>query len=370
VYGRLGLTDTTIAAPLYECFRLDALRRADVYNLHNQHGAFWNFWTVPVLARRAPVVLTLHDEWLITGDCAYSYECDRWRRNCGACPQAGEPDPADRVCIGGGDATWLNLKLKRAMFRFVDPDRLVLVSPSRWLAKRALEAPHLRRIRSVVIPNGVDLETFHPSAGKLERQKRGLSETDFLVLAFGANLFDRRKNLRLVLDAVRCAEWPADARLLLVGRTTPDFERSVGDDPRVLTIGYVGDRAELASLLAMADLVTVSSRAENLPYAALEAQACGTPVLGSRVGGIPETLWDGDSGWLFEPDSSPAELAAKVASIRAIPRERMLAIRARARALAEERFGLERFVDSYRSLFAELAETARSRVSISAETMG
>ncbi len=354
VHGRLGLTDTTIVAPLYACSRLEALRFADVYNLHNQHGAFWNFWTVPILARRAPVVLTLHDEWLLTGDCAYSYACERWRRNCGACPQATEPNATDRVCIGGGDATWLNLKLKRAMFRCVDPARLVLVSPSSWLARQAAQTPHLRGLRTLVIPNGVDLEVFRPSAAEGERERRGFSSEEFLVLIVGANLFDRRKNLRLVLEAAQSTEWPPDARLLLVGRTTPELERTLAGQPRVSSVGFVEDRAELARLLAIADLVVVPSRAENLPYTALEAQACGTPVLGARVGGIPETFEAGASGWLFDPDRPSAELASQVRQIRAASPARRKEARVRARAFAEERFGLERFEASYRALFEEL----------------
>lgn len=355
VYGRFGLTDTTIMAPLYACIRLDPLRRADVYNLHNQHGAFWNFWTVPILARRSPVVLTLHDEWLLTGDCAYSYSCERWRSSCGACPQAGAVDPVDRVCIGGGDATWLNLKLKRAMFRCVDPARLVLVSPSRWLALRASESPHLRRFRTVVIPNGVDLDVFRPRESEGERHRLGVSRDEFLVLVVGANLFDRRKNLQLVLDATRSPDWPSDARLLVAGRTTPELERAIAGQPKVSSVGFVADRGELARLLAMVDLVVVPSRAENLPYTAVEAQACGTPVLGSRSGGIPETIEDGASGWLFDPDCSPAELAVRVAEIRALSPEQLRAVRKRARAFAEAHHGLDRFVSSYRMLFQELA---------------
>lgn len=360
LYGRFGLTDTTIAAPIYECFRLEALRDVDVYNLHNMHGAFWNFWTIPILARRAPVVLTLHDEWLLTGDCAYSYACERWRQRCGSCPQASEPEPADRVCIGGADATGLNLALKRAMFRCVDSERLVLVSPTRWLAKRAEESPHLRKFRKVVIPNGVDLDVFRPGASEGERERMGFATDEFLVLVFGANLFDRRKNLSLVLQAARSESWPSDARLLLAGRTTPELDKILVEAPRVTSVGYVADRSALARLLATVDLVVVPSRAENLPYTALEAQACGTPVLGARVGGIPETLEDGRSGWLFDADAPPQELAARVAAIRSLSPEVRRAMRESAHALARARFGKDRFVDAYRSLFEDLARTGKT----------
>jgi len=355
-YGWLGLTDTTIAAPLYECFRMPELREADVYNIHNMHGAYWNFWTVPLLARRAPVVLTLHDEWLLTGDCAYTYSCERWRDHCGRCPQAREPESDDRVCIGGRDATWLNLKLKRAMFRCAPGRSVVLVSPSRWLADRAGEAPHLARFERRVVPNGVDLEVFRPRESAPARREAGLPPDAFLVLTFAANLFDRRKDLHRLLAATRSTRWPADARLVVAGRATPELERELAGDPRIVVRDYVSGREDLARLLAAVDLVVVPSRAENLPYAALEAQACGTPVLGARVGGIPETLEDGASGWLFDPACESEALAETIAAIRALPPDRREAARARARANATRRFGHVRFVEAYRELFAELAE--------------
>jgi glycosyltransferase involved in cell wall biosynthesis len=79
-------------------------------------------------------------------------------------------------------------------------------------------------------------------------------------------------------------------------------------------------------------------------------------VLGARVGGIPETLEDGVSGWLFEPGCEPDALAEAIAAIRALPLERREAARARARADAARRFGHLRFVEAYREIFAELAE--------------
>ena len=84
--NRVGLTDTTLFTPL-RMLTSTAFRCADVVNIHNMHGKYWNFWTLPLEATRKPVVLTLHDEWFLTGDCAYTYRCERWLDHCGSCPQ-------------------------------------------------------------------------------------------------------------------------------------------------------------------------------------------------------------------------------------------------------------------------------------------
>ncbi len=337
VYGRLGLTDTTIVAPIVASLRDPFLRSSEVVNVHNMHGSYWNFWTIPILARRSKVVITLHDEWLMTGDCAYTYSCERWKQSCGDCPQAREPVPEDRVCIGGGDLTWLNLKLKRAMFRLVPSDRLELVTPSRWLLDRIAKVPHLARFPRRVIPNGVALDTYRPLDRQSARASLDLPREGFLVLCLAANLYDRRKNLGLVLEALRSPSWPARAKLVIAGRTTEALEAELGEDPRCILLGYLEDRERVALVTSACDLMVVSSRADNLPYTALEAQACGTPVLGARVGGILETFRDGETGWSFELNESGDSLARKIAQIASRPEEIRAQIGAAARRHAEKR---------------------------------
>lgn len=353
---RLGWTDTTVLAPLYGCWTIPALRHADVYNVHNMHGSFWNFWTLPLLARRAPVVLTLHDEWLLTGDCAYTYDCERWRRRCGACPQARLPDPADRVCIGGRDATRFNLFLKRSMARFLPPQRVVVTAPSRWLVERAQESVHLGRFPCRVLPNGVDLDIFRPRLRREARAALGLSLDAFLVLLPAANLFDRRKNATLALDALRTSAWPNDAELVLVGRHDAAMAERLAGLPNCRSVGYVDSPERMARIFNAVDLTLVPSLADNLPYTALEAQASGCPVLGTRVGGMGEAIDDGRTGWLVDPGVSPEELAECVRRIRRMDPEARERVREAARSHAQAHFGLESFVARYRELFDDLVQ--------------
>ena len=362
VYGRLGLTDTTIAAPIYGCWTLPGLRKAEVYNLHNMHGAYWNFWTLPILARRAPLVLTLHDEWLLTGDCAYTYDCERWLERCGRCPQALESDPVNRVCIGGGrDATRVNLWLKRAAFGRLDPAHLTLVAPSRWLADRASRAPHLARFSFRVIHNGVDLQLFSPGNVQASRERFGLPKQRFLVLSLAANQFDRRKNLQTVLDALYSPGWPRDAALVVAGRLDPESRTRLEGSERCYLTGYLDGPGPVSELMGACDLTVVPSRADNLPYAALEAQACGCPVLAAKAGGTPETIEDGVTGWLFDPAQGGDALAQRIAAISRSDPHRLRDVRGQARKRSLQLFGLERFASSYRRLFEEGLESWRRR---------
>src|SRR5262249_22980899 len=96
----LGLTEIILPTPLLGCLLWPFLRDADVVNVHNMHGRFWNLLTLLPLAMSHPMILTLHDEYLMTGDCCYAYDCERWKHSCGRCPQARLEMQA-RYAIGG-----------------------------------------------------------------------------------------------------------------------------------------------------------------------------------------------------------------------------------------------------------------------------
>ncbi len=114
---------------------------------------------------------------------------------------------------------------------------------------------------------------------------------------------------------------------------------------------------EVADRLRAAELYVHPSRADTFPSGVLEALSCGTPVVASRVGGIPEQVSD-KTGVLVEPGDAAA-LAAAIESLLADParRERMSAA---AVADARARFSLDRQVDAYLALYEELA-AARHR---------
>src|SRR5262245_2279479 len=132
IHRLFGLTDTLLVTSLWHALRHPAFTRADVVHIHVLHGSYFNVWALPVLARRRPLVITLHDMWLLTGDCIYSYGCERFTTTCGACPVMQLPRK-QRGAIGGRDLTRLNLSIKRQALAQIPHDRLCVVSPSRWL---------------------------------------------------------------------------------------------------------------------------------------------------------------------------------------------------------------------------------------------
>ncbi len=66
-----------------------APRRPQIVHAHNLHGNYFDLRALPALCQAAPLVLTLHDAWLLAGHCAHSMGCERWRTGCGNCPDLG-----------------------------------------------------------------------------------------------------------------------------------------------------------------------------------------------------------------------------------------------------------------------------------------
>jgi glycosyltransferase involved in cell wall biosynthesis len=346
-----ALRDPGVALDLLrgrEDFRFPASRRVlglaparpDVLHLHNLHGAYFDLRALPELSAGTPTVLTLHDEWTYTGHCAYTLDSERWLTGCGRCPHL-DVYPALRV-----DGTAANWRRKNDLWA---RSKVHVVCPSTWLlgrARRSILAPAALSER--VIPNGVDLGVFSPGERAEARQRLGVPPAAE-VLVFTAQA--TRSNPYKDFATLR-------AGLARLGR--PIIAFALGEEAPPEQIGRVElrsavvDREGVASHLRAADLYVHATRADNHPLAVLEALACGTPVVASRVGGIPEQLRT-ETGVLVEPDD-PDALARAIAELLA-DAERRSRMGEAAAADARARFSLERQADAYVELYAGLAES-------------
>jgi glycosyltransferase involved in cell wall biosynthesis len=263
---------------------LDLLpERVDVLHCHNLHGGYFDLRALAWLSGQVPLVLTLEDAWLFSGHCAHSFNCDRWQTGCGQCPDL-TIGPAIRR-----DATAYNWQRKRAIY---GRSRVYVATPSQWLMRRAEQsilAPAITEGR--VIPHGVDLSIFCPADKPSVRAMLGLPSEAKIIL-FTAN--GVRRNIWKDYETMRAAIALAAERLhrqnllfLALGDNSP-AERIGRVEVRF--VPYQTDSRVVARYCQAADVYVHAAKAEAWGLAITEALACGTPVVATAVGGIPEQV--------------------------------------------------------------------------------
>ena len=323
----------------------------DIIHCHNLHGGYFDLRALPWLSRQAPVVLTLHDAWLLSGHCAHSFDCERWRTGCGECPDLTIPPAIAR------DATAENRERKRRIFA---ESRLYVSAPSRWLLDKAtasILAPAIVEAR--VIPNGVDLSIFHPVEQAEARAELGLPH-DARVLLFTAHGIRENvwKDYRLLRAAVAIvAERLRDRRVLFLALGEEAPEEMMGK-AIIRFIPFQRDATLVARYYQAADAYLHAARVENFPNTVLEALACGAPTVATAVGGIPEQIEHEVNGLLTPPGDADAFAAAVIRVLTDANLRRALSERAHAHA---DRFGLQQQVDAYLDWYRAIRPGAPAR---------
>jgi glycosyltransferase involved in cell wall biosynthesis len=121
-----------------------------------------------------------------------------------------------------------------------------------------------------------------------------------------------------------------------------------------MCVDFVSDEASMSLLYNTADLFVIPSIEDNLPNTALEAQACGVPIVGFRVGGLPEIVRDGQTGVLVTPSDAHA-LRFAVAALMGNSEQRSAMSKA-SRIRAETEFRLDLQARRYVELYAEMPQ--------------
>lgn len=206
-----------------------------------------------------------------------------------------------------------------------------------------------------VIYNGVKPEPgLTPDERAVARSQFGFGPDDFVVGTVGR--FDPIKNLPMLVDSLALAgrELPGIRGLLVgdgpvAGEIRSHIEKSgLGD--RVVVPGFRSDARRLVQCM---DLFALSSFSEGTSMALLEAMAAGVPVAVTAVGGNPEIVLDGETGWIVPSGSVESLTAAILDAARDGAKRRRLGAAGRERF--EAHFAFDRMIEAYRRRYWELA---------------
>jgi len=268
-----------------------AVRRSDVLHLHWVAG-----WLSAYEIRRLqdlgkPIVWTLHDQFPFTGGCHYAQTCRGFVRACARCPQL-QPDAQPLAS--------LTLAQKRD---FIDPARLRLAAPSRWLARCARESALFRTSRIDVVPYGLDVSARRTISRAAAREALDIPADAVVVFASSVNHRETRKGDAHLVEALGLIHKGAsrrsaglERRLLVLTAGDGARDGAVGGFTARTLGALAADDPRLSQAYRAADVFVLPSLEDNLPNTLLEAMAAEVPVVAYRTGGIPDMLEDGVNG--------------------------------------------------------------------------
>ena len=238
-----------------------------------------------------PLVWTLHDSWAFTGGCHVPYECRRFEKNCGNCPQLRSP--ADN------DASHRHWTKKAKCLAKTSSH---FVAPSSWMAEQSWASSLLGNAPISVIPNWLDTNVFRRSVKSLARETLNLSQEKHLIL-FGAMYADtdQNKGLSFLLEALKVlqskdASFAENYELVIFGACSPGSLKNLPIPATML--GVVSDDFRLAQAYSAADVTVVPSKMESFGQVALESLSCGTPVAAFATAGLTDIVKHMENGYL------------------------------------------------------------------------
>jgi glycosyltransferase involved in cell wall biosynthesis len=263
---------------------------ADIIHLHWVTDGFLTIESIGQIKK--PIVWSLCDAWAFSGAEHYATEVSGARSTMGY--QRGNRNPEDsRFDLDRW--TWNRKKAK-----WQTP--MLLLPASNWLTQATKASNLMGHWPITQIPHIVDTNVFRNS----DRGSVNGQQPIILFLAT-AGIHDTRKGADLLIEALQNPAITQRLRVVIVGpRPTRDEERQLTAKLRHDLVFYGEARGdqELIKLYSNADLTVVPCREDNMPIAAMESQSCGTPVVGFRIGGLPDIVEPGVSGYLAEPENT------------------------------------------------------------------
>ena len=242
-----------------------------------------------------------------------------------------------------------------------------VIAVSHATARRMRGALRLaRKVRT--IHNGVDLARFpvkQPGRSSF-RANIGLSGGDFLVCVVG-QICARKGLLELIEALRRILPQAPNLHIAIVGKVVFQHEEQYLNAlyAAVKAFGleghvhFTGELCDVSPALQAADLLVLNSRDEPFGLVLIEAMASGTPVLATRVGGVPEIITDAENGWLIESGDSAA-LSSKLLELSQ-NRDLLMRVAQTARRATCPRFSIERFHNEIARVYAELDPNSHLR---------
>lgn len=320
---------------------LSQIPETDLVNFHWIAG-FWDFRLLPFLASKSKaIVWRLSDMNPFTGGCFVDNDCNRFTKSCGRCP-----------CLHSkkkNDLSRRSLSLKKHIIKALPKGFIHLVAQSRWIQEKIQSSAVFGGLPVTRIPNGINTQQFRPRNTREARAEFGIQEDHSVILFVAQSLSNPVKGSSFFAEAIGRVVENFKSPITVVALGQDDFP--IIEDVCIIKMN-IEDDEKLTLAYSAADVFVITSLQDNFPNTVLESMACGTPVVGFAVGGIPDMVIDGETGFLA-PVKDTGALAQKIIEIISNKNLRSH-LSDKCREHITMKFSLEMQTKSYITLYDEL----------------
>ncbi len=254
----------------------------DIIQIHNIHGYYLNYKVLINYLKnefQGKVYWTLHDCILFTGHCAYyTYvDCEKWKNQCYSCPQY-----KNYPYSWFFDNSKREFSFKKNLFNNIP--NLTFITPSKWL-KDEVKQSFLKKYKTIVINNGIDLNVFKKTKDKEIFDKYNIPNNKKIILGV-ASVWEKRKGLDSFIKLAK--EIDSNTTIVLVGLNNKQINSLPSN---IIGISRTDNQKDLACIYSIADIFLNPTLEDNYPTTNIEAIACGTPIITFKTGGCSEQVF-------------------------------------------------------------------------------
>jgi len=235
-----------------------------------------------------PIIWSLHDLWAFTGGCHNNYQCNKFKNNCGECPNLGSKE--------NNDLSKKNFRIKEKSYNKIK--KLTIIGLSRWLTEMAKSSHLLKDFNIHNLPNCINTELFNIQT-HIEINKFNYLPKNKKIVFCGTSDPQSTfvKGFVYMQKLIENIDKQDKYILLLIGK-----EQNYSlNKTNIYFIDTIKDELAMIDLYNIVDVVVHPSVQENLSNVIMESMSCGTPVVAFDVGGNSDLIKHKNTGYLATP---------------------------------------------------------------------
>ena len=259
VHSNLSLTTPVLT-------HSDLYNNADIVHFHLFHNTRLSLYSLLKFYNDKKIILSIHDPWNFTGRCVHFEDCNKWKTGCVNCPYLDSLFP-----LKEDNCSYL-WNLKKNIYKNMNPH--ILVS-SEFMYNLVKESPLTKHFTNVhLLPFGIDLDLFNDKIDKEKSRKKFKISKDDIVLFFRSQ--EDFKGTSYIIEALNKLE--TDRKITILTCSQEGNLKNLYNKYNVIELGNI-DTPELLTAYSACDMFLMPSIGESFGLMAVEAMACGRPVV-------------------------------------------------------------------------------------------